>query len=136
MVKCSSGLDQKLKDLSSKLSGRSLVWLGHQPPTLTTRVQIPATALNRLFTAESMLFTELSVKNCVINCFKWFSKVFERLNPNSFDFSTNSLSKYKHNISFLSHCIRIRGHARESSMLYVCWFSNFLISNFLKWRRK
>ena len=25
-------------------SGRSLVWLGHQPPTLTTRVQIPATA--------------------------------------------------------------------------------------------
>jgi hypothetical protein len=26
-------------------SGRSLVWLGHQPPTLTTRVQIPATAL-------------------------------------------------------------------------------------------
>jgi hypothetical protein len=27
-------------------SGRSLVWLGHQPPTLTTRVQIPATAPN------------------------------------------------------------------------------------------
>ena len=27
-----------------KTSGRSLVWLGHQPPTLTTRVQIPATA--------------------------------------------------------------------------------------------
>ena len=25
-------------------SGRSLVWLGHQPATLTTRVQIPATA--------------------------------------------------------------------------------------------
>jgi hypothetical protein len=25
-------------------SGRSPVWLGHQPPTLTTRVQIPATA--------------------------------------------------------------------------------------------
>jgi hypothetical protein len=25
-------------------SGRSLAWLGHQPPTLTTRVQIPATA--------------------------------------------------------------------------------------------
>ncbi len=44
MVKCSSGLDQKLQDLTSKSSGRSLVWLGHQPPTLTTRVQIPATA--------------------------------------------------------------------------------------------
>ncbi len=27
-----------------KTGGRSLVWLGHQPPTLTTRVQIPATA--------------------------------------------------------------------------------------------
>jgi hypothetical protein len=33
-----------LKDLSLISSGRSLVWLGHQPPTLTTRVQIPATA--------------------------------------------------------------------------------------------
>lgn len=38
--------DQKLKDLTSKVSGCSLVWLGHQPPTLTTRVQIPATALS------------------------------------------------------------------------------------------
>jgi hypothetical protein len=36
--------DPNLKDLSSVSSGRSLVWLGHQPPTLTTRVQIPATA--------------------------------------------------------------------------------------------
>jgi hypothetical protein len=33
-----------LKDSSLISSGRSLVWLGHQPPTLTTRVQIPATA--------------------------------------------------------------------------------------------
>jgi len=39
------------------------------------------------------LFTELHVENCVIRCFKWFSNVFERLKPNSFDFSTNSLSK-------------------------------------------
>ncbi len=37
--------DQKLAESSLKSSGRSLVWLGHQPPTLTTRVQIPATAL-------------------------------------------------------------------------------------------
>jgi hypothetical protein len=29
---------------SENQGGRSLVWLGHQPPTLTTRVQIPATA--------------------------------------------------------------------------------------------
>ncbi len=28
--------------------GLSLVWLGHQLPKLTTRVQIPETALNRL----------------------------------------------------------------------------------------
>ena len=40
-----NNVDQSnLKDLSSKSSGRSLVWLGLQPPTLTTRVQIPATA--------------------------------------------------------------------------------------------
>jgi hypothetical protein len=35
---------QNLKDSSLISSGRSLVWLGHQPPTLTTRVRIPATA--------------------------------------------------------------------------------------------
>ena len=29
---------------SAHRSGRSLVWLGHQPATLTTRVQIPAAA--------------------------------------------------------------------------------------------
>ena len=31
-------------ELKNNDSGRSLAWLGHQPPTLTTRVQIPATA--------------------------------------------------------------------------------------------
>ena len=31
-------------ELNNNDSGRSLAWLGHQPPTLTTRVQIPATA--------------------------------------------------------------------------------------------
>ncbi len=40
--------EAKSSYLTSKLSGRSLVWLGHQPPTLTTRVQIPATALNKI----------------------------------------------------------------------------------------
>jgi hypothetical protein len=40
-----SYVDQSnLKDSSPISSGRSPVWLGHQPPTLTTRVQIPATA--------------------------------------------------------------------------------------------
>ena len=39
------GQEPNLKDSSFNSSGRSLVWLGHQPPTLTTRVQIPATAL-------------------------------------------------------------------------------------------
>ena len=29
---------------SENTSGRSLAWLGHRPPTPTTRVQIPATA--------------------------------------------------------------------------------------------
>ena len=40
-------------------SGRSLVWLGHQPATLTTRVQIPATApleLSVLKTAPDLRF--------------------------------------------------------------------------------
>jgi hypothetical protein len=34
----------KNKPKSKIKSGRSLVWLGHQPATLTTRVRIPATA--------------------------------------------------------------------------------------------
>ena len=40
-------IDSKLNNLGSinqNSSGRSPAWLGHQPPTLTTRVQIPATA--------------------------------------------------------------------------------------------
>jgi hypothetical protein len=40
-------IDLKLNSSSSvsqNPSGCSLAWLGHQPPTLTTRVQIPATA--------------------------------------------------------------------------------------------
>jgi hypothetical protein len=48
---------------------------------------------------ESELFAELHVENCIIKCFKWFSKVLLRLNPRDFDFSTSSLSKY--NTTFL-----------------------------------
>jgi hypothetical protein len=45
--------------------------------------------------AESRLFLELQVENCVINRFKWFSKVLLRLKPRDLDFATRSLSKYK-----------------------------------------
>jgi hypothetical protein len=48
-----------LKDSSLILSGRSLVWLGHQPPTLTTRVQIPATAPKILSEDSSSLLNML-----------------------------------------------------------------------------
>ena len=41
--KCST-VQKNSQYLGSKSSGCSLVWLGHQPATLTTRVQIPATA--------------------------------------------------------------------------------------------
>jgi hypothetical protein len=44
-----------LKDSSLISSGRSPVWLGHQPPTLTTRVQIPATAPTALEQLPSLL---------------------------------------------------------------------------------
>ena len=66
----------------------------HQPPKLGvegSNPSSPATVPNFVF--DSKLFNEFSVENCVIRCFKWFSKVFEILNPNSFDFETNSLSK-------------------------------------------
>ena len=43
----SSGEHLNLEDSSLFSSGRSPVWLGHQPPTLTTRVQIPATASSK-----------------------------------------------------------------------------------------
>jgi hypothetical protein len=48
---------------------------------------------------ESEVFAELRCENCVIRCFKWFSNVLLRLKPSSFDFETNSLSKY--NTTFL-----------------------------------
>jgi hypothetical protein len=43
-----------------------------------------------LLSIKLQLFLEEVVENCVIRCFKWFWKVFERLNPISGDFSTNS----------------------------------------------
>ena len=39
------------RSFSGGQCGRSLAWLGHRPPTPTTRVQIPATALMRLLLA-------------------------------------------------------------------------------------
>jgi hypothetical protein len=40
-----TGQKPNLKDSGFNSSGLSLVWLGHQLPKLTTRVQIPETAL-------------------------------------------------------------------------------------------
>jgi len=50
---------------------------------------------------ELKLVTELHVENCVIRCFKWFSKVLLRLKPNSFDVATDSLSNYNTTLPFL-----------------------------------
>jgi hypothetical protein len=50
--------ESNLKDLSSISSGRSLAWLGHQPPTLTTRVQIPATAFLTALKARSLPYKQ------------------------------------------------------------------------------
>ena len=41
-----------------------------------------------------LFFIELTVENCIISCFKLFSKVFDKLKPNAREFSTNSLSVY------------------------------------------
>jgi hypothetical protein len=35
----------------------------------------------------------IAIENCIIKCFNLFSNVLLKLKPNSFDFSTNSLSK-------------------------------------------
>jgi hypothetical protein len=48
------------------------------------------------------LFSGLHVENCVIRCFKWFSKVLLRLKPRDFDFATRSLSKYNTKLPFLA----------------------------------
>ena len=47
-----SSVQKNSQDLGSKSSGCSLVWLGHQPATLTTRVQIPATAPYTIITCR------------------------------------------------------------------------------------
>jgi hypothetical protein len=39
---------------------------------------------------ELKLFSELTVENCVIRCFKWFSKVLLRFKPRLRDFSMSS----------------------------------------------
>ena len=63
------------------------------------------------------LFTELTFENWVTNCFKWFSNVFERLNPSSRVFETSSVSKYNTTFRLLLNCVCTRGEARGSSML-------------------
>ena len=83
-----------------------------------------------LLIAESTLYTELHDENCVIRCFKWFSNVFERLKPNSFDFSTNSLSRYNTTFPFWAIANAPEGtRLEELCMFGHCfsfhWFSNF-----------
>jgi hypothetical protein len=73
---CSSNLEHKGKSSvqearilkpnssikSKKKSGCSLVWLGHQPATLTTRVRIPATApLSHIYSCKLQVFIRLFV---------------------------------------------------------------------------
>ena len=50
--------------------------------------------------ADSKLFLLKIVENCVIGRFKCFSKVFERLKPNSLVFEISSLSMYRTTFSF------------------------------------
>jgi hypothetical protein len=44
---------------------------------------------------STFLLVESHFENCVIKCFKWFSKVLLRLKPRDFDFAMRSLSRYK-----------------------------------------
>ena len=72
-------IDQKVRDSGSEsenISGRSLAWLGHQPPTLTTRVQIPATApLRQGSVEESRSMLNLKGENQIGR----FRKIAEKL---------------------------------------------------------
>jgi hypothetical protein len=81
------------------------------------------------FSVDSKWFIELHVENSVIRCFKWFSKVLLGLKPNSLDFSTNSLSKYKTKL-----CLFGIAYAPEGKRGDVqCYISgDFLISNLKK----
>jgi hypothetical protein len=93
--------DQKLKELNSVYTKQDSRW-GRSSSLVRT---LALRAKGRRFKSgsahhppflldESTLFTELHVENCVINCFKWFSKVLLRLKPRDLDFSTKSLSRY------------------------------------------
>ena len=62
------------------------------------------------------LFNELTFENCVNSCLKWFSKVFERLNPNSRAFRLGLCQDITRHYACLTFCIRIRAIARASSM--------------------
>jgi hypothetical protein len=60
---------------------------------------------------KSELFSGLHVENCVVRCFKWFSKVLLRLKPRDLDFATNSLSTYSTKLCLFLKCVYTRGHA-------------------------
>jgi hypothetical protein len=84
--------------------------------------------LSNPFRVELMLFNELPVENCIINCFKWFSNVLLRLKPSSFDFSTRSLSRYNTTLPLFVNYICTRAQANGCSLSYVCSFESAVIS--------
>ena len=61
---------------------------------------------------ESTAFSVLLHENCVISCFKWFSKVLLRLKPRSLDSLIISLSRYKTKLLLFDNCICTRAEGR------------------------
>jgi hypothetical protein len=85
------------QDLCSVSSGRSLVWLGHQLPKLTTRVQIPATALpfSSILSSIYLLGGNTTKQTGIYGYDKIFELAMKRLQeePNDADEDKASISK-------------------------------------------
>jgi hypothetical protein len=77
--------------------GRSLVWLGHQLPKLTTRVQIPATALpfSSILSSIYLLGGNTTKQTGIYGYDKIFELAMKRLQeePNDADEDKASISK-------------------------------------------
>jgi hypothetical protein len=58
------------------------------------------------------LFNGLTFENCVKSCFKWFSKVFERLNPNSLVVLCQDITRHYGCCSFAFAPGQVRGQAQ------------------------
>ena len=78
---------------------------------------------------ESAVFSIFSCENCVISCFKWFSKVLLRLKPRSLDFRMVSLSRYKTKLALFDNSICTRAETRDF-LCYMCGhFDTFVTIN-------